>query len=218
MERNRQRDNPVQSPLLFIPPATPEELVVAEYFDWPASPETESEEHKEESHSDKEDPITRSIQQSFIEPTMATQMHSRLATHIARGNIMLPNIPPVFIPPPAPPHPQTPPTCTPTPGGGGGGGGGGQPPVGGGGEGQVHLPAAPNLRLCRNPPEIFMGDREKADRFLSQLKRYYLANIRVPEFNSWIQKFVIACTYIQGPLVDKWVDRAVDWLSQLDPQ
>ena len=62
-----------------------------------------------------------------------------------------------------------------------------------------------------------MGDREKADHFLSQLKRYYLANIGVPEFNSWIQKVVIACTYIQGPLVDKWVDRAVDWLSRLDP-
>ena len=67
------------------------------------------------------------------------------------------------------------------------------------------------------PPEIFTGEREKADRFLSQLKRYYLANIGVPEFNSWIRKVVIACTYIQGPLVDKWVDRAVDWLSQLDP-
>jgi hypothetical protein len=34
--------------------------------------------------------------------------------------------------------------------------------------------------------EIFTGDREKADRFLSQLKHYYLANIGVPEFNSWI--------------------------------
>ena len=78
-------------------------------------------------------------------------------------------------------------------------------------------PAAPNLRLCGNPLEIFTGDREKADRFLSQLKRYYLANIGVPEFNSWIRRVVIACTYIQGPLVDKWVDRAVDWLAQLDP-
>ena len=62
-----------------------------------------------------------------------------------------------------------------------------------------------------------MGDREKADRFLSQLKCYYLANIGVLEFNSWIWKVVIACTYIQGPLVDKWVDRVVDWLSWLDP-
>ena len=58
-ERNRRRDNPVQSPLLFIPPATPEELVAAEYFYQPASPDTESEPHKEESQSDEEDPITR---------------------------------------------------------------------------------------------------------------------------------------------------------------
>ena len=133
---------------------------------------------------------------------------------------MLPNVPPAFAPPPAPICPPTPPTCPPTPGGGGGGGGGGrggggQPPAGGGG--QANPPAAPNLRLCGNPLEIFTGDREKADRFLSQLKCYYLANIEVPEFNSWIRKVVIACTYIQGPLVDKWVDRAVDWLVQLNP-
>ena len=211
-ERNRRRDDPVQSPLLVIPPTTPEELVAAEYFYHPASPNTDSESHKEESQSDEEDPITRAIRQSPIEPTLATQTHFRLATHIARGNIMLPNVPPAFIPPPTPARPLTPPTCTPTPGGGGGRGGGG-----GGGGGQVNPPVAPSLRLCGNPPEIFMGDREKADRFLSQLKRYYLANIGVPEFNSWIQKVVITCTYIQGPLVDKWVDRAVDWLSRLDP-
>jgi hypothetical protein len=136
---------------------------------------------------------------------MATQTHSRLATHISRGNVMLPNIPPVFIPPPAPPCPQTPPTraLTLEGGGGGGRGGGGEGGgrgggrgggAGGGGGEQANPPAAPNLRLCGNPPEIFMGDREKADCFLSQLKRYYLANIGVPEFNSWIQKVIIACT------------------------
>ena len=60
---------------------------------------------------------------------MATQTHYRLATHIARGNVTLPNIPPVFAPPPAPIRPPIPPTCPPIPGGGGGrrgGGGGGQ--------------------------------------------------------------------------------------------
>jgi hypothetical protein len=78
-------------------------------------------------------------------------------------------------------------------------------------------PASDHLEPPPPPPEIFTGEREQADCFLSQLKRYYLANIGVPEFNSWIRKVVIACTYIQGPLVDKWVDRAVDWLSRLDP-
>ena len=125
--------------------------------------------------------------------------------------------PPIFVPPPAPPHPQTPPTRAPTPGGGGGGGRGGGGGGGAAGGGQANPPAVPNLRLCGNPPEIFTGDREKADRFLSQLRRYYLANIGVPEFNSWIRKVVIACTYIQGPLVDKWVNRAIDWLLRLDP-
>ena len=60
-ERNRQRDNPVQLPLLVIPPATPEELIAAEYFYHPASPNIDSESHKEESQLDKEDPITRAI-------------------------------------------------------------------------------------------------------------------------------------------------------------
>ena len=103
-ERKRWRDNPVQSKLLFVPPATLEELVAAEYFYRPASPETESEGHKEESHSDEEDPITQTIRQSPIEPTMATQTHSRLTTHIARENITLPNTP-IFVPPPPPPRP-----------------------------------------------------------------------------------------------------------------
>ena len=40
-ERKRRRDDPVQSELLVIPPATPEELVAAEYFYQPPSPKTE---------------------------------------------------------------------------------------------------------------------------------------------------------------------------------
>jgi hypothetical protein len=122
----------------------------------------------------------------------------------------------------------------PTGGGGGGqppagGGGGGQPPTGGGGGGQPPVggaqqapaPAAqnpPTLRLCGNPPETFDGDRTKADRFLSQLCRFYLANLGVPEFQSWIRKVVIATTYIQGPLVDGWIEGIIDWISQLNPQ
>jgi Retrotransposon gag protein len=109
---------------------------------------------------------------------MATQTHSRLAAHIARGNVTLSNVPPAPIPVPAPARAPTPPTGSggggqPPAGSGGGGppppdgGGGGQPPTGGGGGGQANPPAVPSLRLCGNPPEIFMGDREKADRFLS---------------------------------------------------
>ena len=110
-KRNRRRDDPVQSELLVVPPATPEELIAAEYFYQPASPNTDSESHKEESHLDEEDPITQLIRQSPIEPTMATQTHSRLATHIARGNVTLPNVPPILIP--APQRPPTPPLRAP---------------------------------------------------------------------------------------------------------
>ena len=106
-ERNRRRDDPLQSELLIVPPATPEELVAAEYFYQPASPNTDSESHKEESQSDNEDLVALAIRHSPIEPTMTTQTHSRLATHIARGNVTLPNVPPIFIP--APQRPPTPP-------------------------------------------------------------------------------------------------------------
>ena len=97
-----------------------------------------------------------------IEPVMATQTHSRLATHIARGNVTPPNIPPVFIPPPAPARPPTPPTRAPTPGGdggGGGGGGGGQPPAGS--RGGANPPAVPNLRLLQKPPLKYSREIER---------------------------------------------------------
>ena len=54
-ERNRWRDDPTQSPLLFIPPATPEELVAAEYFYQPLSSDSDAGSHKDNSHLDEEE-------------------------------------------------------------------------------------------------------------------------------------------------------------------
>ena len=177
---------------------------------------------------------------------MATQMHTntRLATFIARGNmgpaqIQIPELVPAQAAVQQPAAAQAP--AAPVPGGSGpahpqGGGGppapGGGPPGGGppvpggggppapGGGGQAAPPPAGNAhtpRMCGNPPKIFNGDQQKADRFISQLKRYYLANHRVPEYNLWICKVVIACTFIQGALIDSWVERIVEWLERLNP-
>ena len=244
-EKLRRRNDPDHA--LPVPPPTPPELATAEYFYRPPSPETDPETPKEDSTSEKEDdPTTHNIRHSPIEPTMATQTAPpRLAHVLARANMGQPPPPPD---PPAPPPevpPVAPQPANPPAGGGGGGqppaggggggqppaggGGGGQPPAGGGGGGQppaggaqpAAAPAAqnpPTLRLCGNPPETFDGDRTKADRFLSQLRRFYLANLGVPEFQSWIRKVVIATTYIQGPLVDGWIEGIIDWISQLNPQ
>ena len=222
-EKLRRRNDPDRA--LPVPPPTPPELATAKYFYRPSSPETDPEPPREDLTSEREDDLTtHNIHHSPIEPTMATQTAPpRLAHVLARANMgqpPLPPDPPASPPeaPPAAPQPANPPA---------GGGGGGQPPAGGGGGGQPPTrgaqpaPAAqnpPTLRLCGNPPETFDGDRTKADRFLSQLHHFYLTNLGVPEFQSWIRKVVIATTYIQGPLVDGWVEGIIDWISQLNPQ
>jgi Retrotransposon gag protein len=233
-EKLRRRNDPDHA--LSVPSPTPPELATAKYFYHPPSPETDPEPPREDSASEKEDdPTAHNIRHSPIEPTMATQTAPpRLAHVLARANMGQPPPPPD---PPAPP-PEAPPVApqpaNPPAGGGGGGqpptggGGGGQPPAGGGGgqppTGGTQLAAAPavqnppTLRLCSNPPETFDGDCTKADWFLSQLRCFYLANLGVPEFQSWMRKVIIATTYIQGPLVDGWVEGIIDWISQLNPQ
>jgi hypothetical protein len=190
-EKLRRRNDPDHA--LPVLPPTPPELATTEYFYHPPSLETDSEPLKEDLTSEKEDdPMTHSIRHSPIEQAMATQTATpRLAHILARANTGQP------VPsPPQPeaalaaPQPANPPT---------GGRGGGQPPAGGGGGAQQPAaPVAPNpptLRLCGNPSETFDRDRTKVDQFLSQLRRFYLANLGVPEFQSWICKVVIATTY-----------------------
>ena len=80
------------------------------------------------------------------------------------------------------------------------------------------IPPQPLPSDSAETPQKSLPEKERKQTASSpNSKHYYLANIGVAEFNSWIRKVVIACTYIQGPLVDKWVDRAIDWLSRLDP-
>ncbi len=118
-------------------------------------------------------------------------------------------------------------------GGGGGGGGGGDPapgppgdPPGGGGP----VPAGPNLPLNLRPvprapdtrpmgdlPDVFNGDRTKAEAFLDQLNHYFLLNLNVPGFNSPIKKVALAITLIKGTEVTGWTRALGELLHALDP-
>ncbi len=118
-------------------------------------------------------------------------------------------------------------------GGGGGGSGGGDPtpgppggPPGGGGP----IPAGPNLPANLRPvpraqdakpmgelPDIFNGDRTKAEAFIDQLNHYFLLNLDVPGFNSPIKKVALAITLIKGADVTGWTRALGDLLRALDP-
>src|SRR5216684_505984 len=119
------------------------------------------------------------------------------------------------------------------PGGGGGDGGGGDPAPGPPGdlppEGDP-IPAGPNLPANLRPvprahdakpmgelPDIFNGDRTKAEAFIDQLNHYFLLNLDVPGFNSPIKKVALAITLIKGPEVTGWTRALGELLRALDP-
>ena len=82
----------------------------------------------------------------------------------------------------------------------GGGGGGG----GGGGTGGT-IPTG-NGRLKGTPPTIFDGTRSKADKFLSEFRRYKLTNRLNDTMIKPFDRVLTALTYIRGTNVDDWVD------------
>jgi hypothetical protein len=66
-------------------------------------------------------------------------------------------------------------------------------------------------------PQIFDGDRTKADAFMRELRIYMIANRGVPGFESPIQRIAIALTFIKGPEVDGWVEGILNAVDQLYP-
>ena len=77
--------------------------------------------------------------------------------------------------------------------GGGGGGTGGTIPAGNGG-------------LKGMPPTIFDGTCSKADKFLSEFRRYKLTNQLNDTMLKPFDRVLTALTYIRGTNVDDWVD------------
>jgi hypothetical protein len=66
-------------------------------------------------------------------------------------------------------------------------------------------------------PQIFKGDRTKAEAFLRELCLYMMANRGVPGFELPMRRVAITLTFIKGPKVDGWVEAMLQILEQLDP-
>src|SRR6202453_4618719 len=108
------------------------------------------------------------------------------------------------------------------PGGGGGPpGGGGGPPGGGGGGGSpgVNLAPLPRIgaprgsdKLIGNPPTVYNGDKSKSEEFSTQWQLYKGVNMTNNQMRIPFQRAMLFLTYLQGPLVNKWVKAMSAWL------
>ena len=101
------------------------------------------------------------------------------------------------------------------PGGGSGppGGGGSGPPGGGGGPlvggqppaAQQPVPPAADVKAMGSLPQIFYGDRSKADDFIEEVKGYFCLNADIPGYNSPYKKVAFTLTLVKGEETAQWV-------------
>src|SRR5258708_12667585 len=94
--------------------------------------------------------------------------------------------------------------------GGGGPPDAGEPPGGGGGGGQQadagaqgHAPR-PTDKFIGREPQIFDGDRAKAEEFITQWNLFVGVNYPNPAIQNPYQRSMMFLTFIQGPQVSKW--------------
>ena len=98
------------------------------------------------------------------------------------------------------------------PGGGGGPPGGGQPPAT-----QQPVPPAPDVKAMGSLPQIFYGDRSKANDFIEEVKGYFCLNTDIPGYNSPYKKVAFTLTLVKGEETAQWVQNMGNWLNTLDP-
>src|SRR5713226_9498254 len=79
------------------------------------------------------------------------------------------------------------------------------------------VPRANNAKAMGELPDVFNGDRTKAELFLNQLNHYFLLNLDVLGFNSPIKKVALAITLIKGPEATGWTRALGELLCALDP-
>ena len=112
------------------------------------------------------------------------------------------------------------------PGGGGFGppGGGGSGPPGGGPPGggqppaaQQPVPPAADVKAMGSLPQIFYGDRSKADDFIEEVKGYFRLNADIPRYNSPYKKVAFTLTLVKGEETAQWVRSMGNWLDTIDP-
>ena len=106
------------------------------------------------------------------------------------------------------------------PGGGFPGGG----PPGGGFPGAPGSPVPPILpqqgghhgsdKLVGNVPIVFTGERSKSETFMTQWRLYQRANDGTRVMDVPYNRAMFFLTYVQGPLVNEWVNSMSEWLYQ----
>ena len=90
-------------------------------------------------------------------------------------------------------------------GGGGGRGGRGAPPPGPRGAGHgAPLPPHMNNKLYGQSPEIFTGDKQKAQEFITQWDLYWSLNYSMMMMRMPYTRAMLFHTYFKGPLTAKW--------------
>ena len=104
------------------------------------------------------------------------------------------------------------------PGGGGSGPPGGPPPAGGQPlAAQQPVPPAADVKAMGSLPQIFYGDRSKADDFIEEVKGYFCLNADVAGYNSPYKKVAFTLTLIKGKETAQWVRSMGNWLDTIDP-
>src|SRR6266850_2288813 len=114
------------------------------------------------------------------------------------------------------------------PGGSPGGSPGGPPGAPGGGRGAGPVPAAAaqgpvpavapgDIRTMGTLPQIFTGNRTKAQDFLDEVLGYFCTNRGVAGFESPMRKVSIMLTMIKGSEVAGWARDMGRWIDSLDP-
>ena len=98
------------------------------------------------------------------------------------------------------------------PGGGGGLPGGGQPPAA-----QQLVPPVPDVKAMGSLPQIFYGDRSKANDFIEEVKGYFCLNANIPGYNLPYKKVAFTLTLVKGEETAQWVWNMGNWLDMLDP-
>jgi len=62
-------------------------------------------------------------------------------------------------------------------------------------------------------PVIFQGNRDRADNFMNEFRRYKLLNRNNETINIPFYRVLTALSYIRGPLVGDWVNAQDQWLE-----
>ena len=104
------------------------------------------------------------------------------------------------------------------PGGGGFGLPGGGPPAGGQPLAtQQPVPPAADVKAMGSLPQIFYGDRSKANDFIKEVKGYFRLNADVPGYNSPYKKVAFTLTLVKGEEMAQWVRSMGNWLDTINP-